>query len=135
MPSKLDGFDEQLIPHLLTYANTNQQAEMAKLLATRNTWWRYLLLSLEKGTLQRESLNAINEAWWQSLPKDELGNRLRELRPTNTAEVGELNRRVILRIQEVASLSADLTRGGKSLRIAVRSAIKWQVKARSWDLS
>lgn len=103
--------ERAMLEVLLKRSSSAQQAEMARFLSSRQPYWEELAEVVERGWMPRDTLNAIQEAWWQNLPVGGMGDRLRGLRPALDARLGSLQKQVAGRVGEVERMVGDRERG------------------------
>lgn len=106
-----DSLEQTLFQQIARRSTGIQQREIVRLLATRRDWWPMLAMAIEKGWLGAEGLVKQNQAWWNALPDDETGNKLRAFRPSDANAAEELLKLVEQRTIALQSTAADIESG------------------------
>ncbi len=95
------------ISRITSFANTHQQNEIVKLLSSRRENLPWLRQLLDQGKLGGDVLANLNDAWWETLPDDDTGKRLRTYRPADSSKVLQKLKAAEFRIANLNKAQAD----------------------------
>ncbi len=94
----------KLVEALAVLGSSKDQRELVKTLGSRRDRLDVLVRCVESGKLGRDSLTVLDKAWWDALEGHELGEKLAQLRPDESANQIAMIQQVEERVRNIGGL-------------------------------